>query len=196
MFEHVGIAAFRDFFAQVRRPADRRRRHADAHDRPSGGPGVTDAFTAKYIFPGGYIPALSEIVARARRLRLFAPISRCCGCITRCTLREWYARSPGAQGRDRRAVRRAVLPHVDLLSRRVAAGFRYGGMVNYQIQFTRDRDALPMTRDYMVDEEARLRGQAGMTAARPSPAARSSRRPGRSCSARRRCRWSGSSIPR
>ncbi len=39
-----------------------------------------------------------------------------------------------------------------------AAAFRHGGMVNYQVQLTRNRLSLPLTRDYMVEEERRLRG--------------------------------------
>ena len=38
------------------------------------------------------------------------------------------------------------------------AAFRYGGLVNYQVQYLKRRDAIPMTRDFMFEEELRLRG--------------------------------------
>ena len=59
----------RHVLRQMRRRSRRRRRHGAARDRPLDGPGATNAWIAKYIFPGGYIPALSEVMPgdRARR---------------------------------------------------------------------------------------------------------------------------------
>ncbi|MDG6746441.1 class I SAM-dependent methyltransferase, partial [Staphylococcus aureus] len=72
MFEHVGVPQYETFFRQCR--------NLLAHDGVMllhtigrmGGPGATDAFTTKYIFPGGYIPALSEIVRASEPSRLIA----------------------------------------------------------------------------------------------------------------------------
>ncbi len=49
------------------------------------------------------------------------------------------------------------------------AAFRHGGLVNWQVQFIRSRDAIPMTRDYMYEEEARLRAADGAYTAEYSP---------------------------
>src|SRR3546814_3136027 len=57
-----------------------------------GGPGATDAFTRKYIFPGGYIPALSETVAASEKVRLIATDVENLRLHYALTLREWYKR--------------------------------------------------------------------------------------------------------
>src|SRR3546814_13751429 len=57
-----------------------------------GKPGSTDAFTRKYIFPGGYIPALSETVAASERSRLIAADVENLRLHYARTLREWYKR--------------------------------------------------------------------------------------------------------
>lgn len=121
------------------------------------GPGVTDKWTRKYIFPGGYIPALSEFtvalekggweVADVEVLRFHYAY----------TLREWY--------------RRACLHEKEITALYNAEMFRmwqyylvgaeqsfiYGAMVNFQIQSVKQRNAVPMTRDYIDIESARLR---------------------------------------
>jgi cyclopropane-fatty-acyl-phospholipid synthase len=123
-----------------------------------GEPGVTDKWTRKYIFPGGYIPALSELVTEAEKNQLIVTDVE--------ALRYHYALHAGGmvqphrtphQGGDRRPLRRALLPDVAILSGRRRAAFRYGGLVNWQLQYVKRRDAIPMTRDYMYEEERRLR---------------------------------------
>merc|ERR1712023_419697 len=57
-----------------------------------GTPGATDAFTRKYIFPGGYIPALSETVAASEKVRLIASDVETLRLHYALTLREWYRR--------------------------------------------------------------------------------------------------------
>ena len=48
----------------------------------SEGPGVTNPWIAKYIFPGGYIPALSEVLPRSSAPACWSPTSRSCACTT------------------------------------------------------------------------------------------------------------------
>ena len=87
-----------------------------------GTPGTTDAFTRKYIFPGGYIPALSETVAASEKYRLIASDVE--------MLRLHYARTLRAGGnceanRERiEAMFDARFYRMDLLSRRSHGGFR------------------------------------------------------------------------
>ena len=127
----------------------------------AGGPGVTDHFTAKYIFPGGYIPALSEIVRAHEGNKMFLTDVEVLRRHYGFTLAHWYDRAVAA--------RQAI---VDLYDERFfrmwtfylagsQVSFDYGGMVNYQLQFARSRDALPLTRDYMLEEEQRLHEVAG-----------------------------------
>ncbi len=122
-----------------------------------GEPGVTDKWTRKYIFPGGYIPALSELVTEAEKNRLIVADVEAMRYHYAHTLEEWYRRTV--------AHREEIVALYDERFYRMwlfylagaEAAFRYGGLVNWQVQFLRRRDAVPMTRDYMYEESARLR---------------------------------------
>ena len=120
-------------------------------------PGFTDAWTRKYIFPGGYIPALSELVAQSEKAGWQVMDVEAMRFHYSHTLEEWY--------------RRTVLHEreiVDLYDERfyrmwqyylagAEQAFRNGKMVNWQMIYVKDRNALPMTRDWIVEESARLR---------------------------------------
>ncbi len=122
-----------------------------------GEPGVTDKWTRKYIFPGGYIPALSELVTEAEKNRLITADVEAMRYHYAHTLEEWYRRT--VMHRDEIVAlydERFYRMWLFYLAGSESA-FRYGGMGNWQIQFLRRRDAVPMTRDYMYEESARLR---------------------------------------
>ena len=156
MFEHVGRPQFETFFracANLLRDDGVMLIHTIGR---FGGPGVTDAFTSKYIFPGGYIPALSETLAASEKSRLIHTDIETLRLHYAKTLREWYARCE--------ANKDAIVAMMDERFYRMwtfylsgaTAAFESGGMGNYQIQFTRNRRALPMTREYIEAEEKRL----------------------------------------
>jgi len=122
-----------------------------------GGPGVTDKWTRKYIFPGGYIPALSELVTEAEKHRLVVTDVEAMRYHYALTLAEWYDRTVAHREEitalyDERFFRMWQFYLVG-----AEAAFRHGGMVNWQLQYVKRRDAIPMTRDYMYEEAARLR---------------------------------------
>jgi len=122
-----------------------------------GEPGVTDKWTRKYIFPGGYIPALSELVTEAEKNHLITADVEAMRYHYAYTLQEWYNRTVAHRDEivelyDERFYRMWLFYLAGSES-----AFRYGGMGNWQIQFMRRRDAVPMTRDYMYEESARLR---------------------------------------
>ena len=71
MFEHVGVTHYREFFRKVKELLSRRRRHAAAFHRPHGRPGATNPWLRKYIFPGGYTPALSEVLPAVEEVGLW-----------------------------------------------------------------------------------------------------------------------------
>ncbi|WP_084584623.1 SAM-dependent methyltransferase [Sphingomonas azotifigens] len=157
MFEHVGTPQYRTFFAKCRElmtPEGVMLLHTIGR---AGGPGYTDAFTLKYIFPGGYIPALSEIAQGYEGLRYFLTDVEVLRMHYGHTLKAWYDRTVAAHD--------AIVALYDERFFRMwtyyLAGsyvsFMNGGLVNYQLQFSRSRTALPLTRDYMVEAEARLR---------------------------------------
>lgn len=159
MFEHVGTAHYRAFFNQCRDLLTRDGVMLIHTIGRMGGPGVTDAFTQKYIFPGGYIPALSEMIEGSEDTRLMVTDVEVLRIHYGLTLREWYKRTL--------AHRADIITLYDERFYRLwtfylagaATVFEHGGMVNYQVQYARDRRTLPITRDYMADAETALRGR-------------------------------------
>ena len=159
MFEHVGPRHYRAFLLKCRElmaPEGVMLLHTIGR---LGKPGVTDDWTAKWIFPGGYNPALSEILRANEGLKMFLTDVEVLRLHYAYTLQEWYRRTVAAEA--------AI---VDLYDERfyrmwtfylagAAKAFEYGGLVNYQLQFSRSRTALPITRDYMIEGERALRGE-------------------------------------
>ncbi|MFT4057679.1 MAG: class I SAM-dependent methyltransferase [Novosphingobium sp.] len=158
MFEHVGQAQFDRFFRDCATLLDDEGVMLLHTIGRMGGPGSTDAFTRKYIFPGGYIPALSETVEASEKVRLIATDVENLRLHYARTLREWYKRCVAHKDAivamyDERFYRMWIF----YLSGATAA-FESGGMCNYQIQYTRSRHALPLTRDYIAEGEKVLLG--------------------------------------
>ncbi len=158
MFEHVGTKHYRTFFRKCRdllTPDGVMLLHTIGR---AAGPGVTDKWTIKYIFPGGYNPALSEIVSANEGLRMYLTDVEVLRLHYAYTLQHWYDRTTAAKDQivalyDERFFRMWQFYLAGAL-----CAFKYGGLVNYQLQFARNRHALPITRDYMVEGEAKLRG--------------------------------------
>jgi cyclopropane-fatty-acyl-phospholipid synthase len=158
MLEHVGSVHFRTYFAKIAELlADDGVALVHAIGRADG-PGTTNPWITRHIFPGGYIPALSEVVAAIEASGLLATDIE--------ILRLHYAETL-AHWRARFMARRAEA--VALYDERFArmwefylagseASFRWGGLFVFQIQLARRVDALPVVRDYMVDDERRPRG--------------------------------------
>jgi cyclopropane-fatty-acyl-phospholipid synthase len=157
MFEHVGPPHYRAFFAKC-------------HDLLAedgvmllhtigrmGQPGTTDAWTAKYIFPGGYNPALSEIVRASERAKLIVADVETLRLHYAHTIAHWYERANAHRAEIEALYDARFFRMWQFYLAGAMAAFRHGGMVNYQIQYIRRRDAVPITRDYMVEAEAELR---------------------------------------
>ena len=157
MFEHVGPAHYRTFFRQCRNLLSEDGVMLLHTIGRMGGPGVTDSFTTKYIFPGGYNPALSEIARGYEGSKLIPTDVEVLRVHYALTIDQWYDRTVAAKD--------AIVALYDERFYRMwtfylagaAAAFRTGGMVNYQVQLARNRHALPLTRDYMFEGERVLR---------------------------------------
>ena len=168
MFEHVGVAHYLDYFSKIGELM-REDGVALVHSiGRKGGPGTTGAWIRKYIFPGGYSPALSETFAEIEKAGLW---------VTDCEiLRLHYAETLLAWDGNFQAVRERVVAMFDARFARMwefylivsEFSFRYGKHMNFQIQLTKTVDALPVTRDYMQAREARLLARLGLE---PSPEA-------------------------
>lgn len=156
MFEHVGPPHYDEFFRACRnllREDGAMLLHTIGR---MGGPGATDAFTRKYIFPGGYIPALSEIVTASQRARLIATDVETLRLHYALTIRHWYDRVNANAAAIEALYDARFLRLWQFYLAGAIASFEYGGMVNYQVQFARARDALPITRDYLGEAERAL----------------------------------------
>ncbi len=153
MFEHVGVNHYRQFFDVVKRclaPDGVALIHSIGR---SDGPGSTNAWLAKYIFPGGYSPALSEVLPVVERSGLFLTDIEILRLHYAETIRHWRRRF--AANRDTIAAmydeRFCRMFEVYLCGSELS--FRRQGMINFQLQLTRGLEAVPLTRDYMVEAE-------------------------------------------
>jgi len=156
MFEHVGTPQYETFFRTCSNLMNEDGVMLLHTIGRMGKPSRTDAFTDKYIFPGGYIPALSEAITASEKMRLIATDIETLRLHYARTLREWYKRCLDHREEivamfDERFFRMWTF----YLSGSTSA-FENGGMCNYQIQYARSRKALPLTRGYIEAEERRL----------------------------------------
>ncbi len=154
MFEHVGVGHFGEFFDVIRRClAEDGVALVHAIGRSSG-PGSTNPWLAKYIFPGGYCPALSEVFAASEGAGLMTADCEVLRLHYAQTLRHWRARF--AHNRERIAAlydERFCRMFEAYMSGSEAA-FRRLGVFVWQMQLTRSVDAVPLTRDYMAETRA------------------------------------------
>jgi cyclopropane-fatty-acyl-phospholipid synthase len=153
MFEHVGINHYREFFTKLGSllaPDGVALLHSIGR---KDGPGSTNPWIRKYIFPGGYVPALSEVVPIVERLGLWITDIEILRLHYAETLRAWRARFE--RNRDRvRAIydeRFCRMWEMYLVGSEVA--FRRQDLMVFQMQLAKAADAVPLTRDYMLDWE-------------------------------------------
>jgi cyclopropane-fatty-acyl-phospholipid synthase len=162
MFEHVGVGHYRTFFKVIRRclkPDGVALLHTIGRgDKPAS----TNPWLAKYIFPGGYSPSLSEVMVPLEKSGLIATDVEILRLHYAKTLREWRRRF--AANRDTIAAlydeRFCRMFEFYLAGSELA--FRVAHHVNFQIQITRDQEAVPLSRDYIgqVEREAAARRSA------------------------------------
>ena len=175
MFEHVGAAHYDEFFAKCRdllKPDGVMLLHTIGK---LGKATTPDPFTDKYIFPGYHLPSISQMAASTEKFRLITTDIETLRLHYAYTLRHWLQRTRKAKKQivalyDERFFRMWEF----YLSGGVVA-FESGSMCNYQLQYVRDRYALPITRDYMAAAEAKYRK---LGAASAKPAAKSTRKKG------------------
>ncbi len=156
MFEHVGRPQFETFFETCAKLLRRDGVMLVHSIGRFGKPGKTDAFTRKYIFPGGYIPALSETLAASEKHRLIASDIEVLRLHYARTLREWYRRCMDNRAQIEALYDARFFRMWTFYLAGAATTFEHGGMGNFQIQFLRDRYAVPITRDYMAEAERAL----------------------------------------
>ncbi|MEP6342987.1 MAG: cyclopropane-fatty-acyl-phospholipid synthase family protein [Maricaulaceae bacterium] len=156
MFEHVGIAHYQEYFSKIRELLTDDGCALIHSIGRKGGPGTTGAWIRKYIFPGGYSPALSETFAEIEKAGLWVTDTEILRLHYAETLLEWDKRF--------QANRDSVIEMFDEKFARMwefylivsEFSFRHGKHMNFQIQLAKDVNALPISRDYMHEVEARI----------------------------------------
>jgi cyclopropane-fatty-acyl-phospholipid synthase len=157
MFEHVGVDFYETYFkrcAELLTDDGVMLLHSIGR---SEGPDATNPWIAKYIFPGGYIPALSEVLPAIERAGLLV-------CDIE-ILRLHYAQTLKAWRERFMAHREEAIQLYDEHFARMwefylacsEMAFRKQNLMNFQIQLTKRQGVVPITRDYLPREEAKLR---------------------------------------
>lgn len=153
MFEHVGVGHYPEYFGQIHRLLEPKGIALVHSIGRCQGPGYTNPWIRKYIFPGGYSPALSEVLPSVENSRLYVTDVE--------ILRLHYAETLKAWRENVYANRAEILKLYDerflrmwdfyLVSSELS--FRHGFNMVFQMQLSRELGTVPLTRDYIGDFE-------------------------------------------
>jgi cyclopropane-fatty-acyl-phospholipid synthase len=159
MFEHVGIAHYRRFFARMGELLTKDGVALLHSIGRSDGPASTNPFIDKYIFPGGYSPALSEVLPAVERNGLLVTDVEILRLHYALTLRHWRQRFRASwhNAVERYGERFCRMWEFYLAGCEVS--FRYLGNMVFQMQLSRRVDSVPQTRDYMAQFERHNAGR-------------------------------------
>jgi cyclopropane-fatty-acyl-phospholipid synthase len=153
MFEHVGTRNYATFFQKIRNllsPEGIALIHSIGR---INGPAITSAWTRKYIFPGGHIPALSEVAPVIERAGLIMTDLEILRLHYAETLRHWRERFIESHRREGRPSDERFCRMWEFYLASSELAFRYGGLMVFQAQLARQLDSVPLTRDYMYERE-------------------------------------------
>ncbi len=156
MFEHVGKKGFVEYFtkaANLLAEDGVMLMHTIGQSSPAT---PTNPFIEKYIFPGGYIPSMSEVVAAIEKSGLMLVDVEVLRYHYAETLKDWSARFHAHWNEAAALYDEAFCRMWDFYLASSEAAFRFLDLNVFQFQLVKRRDALPMTRDYMVDTERHI----------------------------------------
>ena len=156
MFEHVGVNHYRTYFekcAQLLKPDGVMVLHSIGR---SGPPCATNAFIRKYIFPGGYIPALSEVLPVIEKAGLMVSDVEILRIHYADTLKNWRERFLANRERAKEIYDERFCRMWEFYLAGSEAAFRWQDLMVFQIQLTRRNDIVPLTRDYIGKAEKML----------------------------------------
>ena len=149
MFEHVGLPNYGTYFRRIRdllTPDGLAMVHTIGR---TDGPGVTNDWTEKYIFPGGYSPALSEIMPAVERSGLFiSDVEVWRGHYAR-TAEHWYRRFQQNRDRIRQMYDERFCRMFEFFLAGCVGSFDWAGLAVFQMQLGKRVDSVPPTRDYL-----------------------------------------------
>ena len=171
MFEHVGVPFYRAYFGKIAELlADDGVALVHTIGRADG-PGATNAWIAKYIFPGGYAPALSEILPAIEHAGLMVTDVEVLRLHYAETLKEWRRRFAANRAEIARLYDERFCRMWEFYLAGSEMAFRHDGQAVFQIQLAKRVDALPATRDYRLETERTRRVAGTERMPRPSRAA-------------------------
>ncbi len=153
MFEHVGVPQFPTFFRKMRellKPDGVALLHAIGR---MDGPGITDPWIRKYIFPGGYVPALSEVLPVIEKAGLWVTDIEILRLHYAETLKAWLENFTANREQVARIYDERFCRMWEFYLVGCEMAFRHLKQMVFQIQITREQSAAPLTRDYIVDWE-------------------------------------------
>lgn len=156
MFEHVGINHYDRFFRQsaaMLREDGVMLLHTIGRADP---PGATNPFLQRYIFPGGYIPALSEVMRAVEKSGLVVADIEILRLHYAETLKAWRANFMARREEAKAIYDEAFCRMWEFYLAGSEASFREGGMVVFQIQLAHRVGSVPATRDYIAEAEGKL----------------------------------------
>src|SRR5437763_3683788 len=162
MFEHVGMNHYDRFFAQLKsmlNPDGVALLHAIGR---MDGPGSTNPWLRKYIFPGGYSPALSEVTPAVERARLWITDIEILRLHYADTPRAWRVRFEQNRDRIRALYDERFCRMWDIYLTGSEIAFRRQSHIVFQMQLAQRIETVPLTRDYMVDWEREHTGAAAV----------------------------------
>ena len=159
MFEHVGVDFYETYFrrcAELLTDDGIMLLHSIGR---SSGPDVTSPWITKYIFPGGYIPAVSEVVPAIERAGLLVCDVEILRLHYAETLKAWRERFMARREEAARLYDERFVRMWEFYLACSEMAFRKQNLMVFQIQLSKRQGVVPMTRDYIANEEARLRGK-------------------------------------
>ena len=156
MFEHVGVNHYQTYFDKIAALLNvdgvALVHSIGRFDTPT----ITNPFIAKYIFPGGYIPSLSEVLPAIERSGLVVGDIEILRLHYAETLKHWRTRFDDNRGKAAALLGEEFCRMWEFYLAASETAFRYQDLMVFQIQLAKHQHTLPLTRDYMFDEERRL----------------------------------------
>ena len=156
MFEHVGVPQFGQFFDKIREVLNDDGFGLLHSIGTQKGPGVTGPWIRKYIFPGGYSPAISETFKAIEASGLWATDMEILRLHYAETLAEWERRFQANREKAADLFDERFCRMWEFYLSTAEFAFRHGGNMNFQIQIAKNVGAVPLTRDYMRKNEKAL----------------------------------------
>jgi cyclopropane-fatty-acyl-phospholipid synthase len=157
MFEHVGVHHYPEFFAKVNALLDDdgvMLLHSIGKMSP---PGTASPWLRKYIFPGAYSPALSEVFPVVERAQLWVTDLEFLRLHYAKTLNHWHARFEANRDKIKEMYDERFCRMFEFYLISAEMMFRTGSQLVFHMQLARKRDAAPIVRDYMVEQQRRYR---------------------------------------